>query len=178
MAEHPTDRARRILIDGRSGSGKTELARAIAADWPQAQLVRMDDLYPGWAGLAEGSALVPSVLTTGRYRVWDWAAGRYGDERALDLGRPIIVEGVGALSRASRPLADYAVWVEYPAPERKARALARDGAVFDDHWDDWAAQEDAFLHAERPRVLADAVVRGDDVTDWQAILGPPAVFGS
>ncbi len=107
--------ARRILIDGRSGSGKTELARAIAADWPEAQLVRMDDLYPGWDGLAAGSGLVPSVLTTGRYRVWDWSAGRYGEERVLDLGRPIIVEGVGALSRASRPLADFAVGGEYPA---------------------------------------------------------------
>lgn len=178
MPERSQARGRRILIDGRSGSGKTELARAIAADWPDAQLVRTDDLYPGWAGLAEGSALVPAVLTTGRYRVWDWAEGRYGEERVLDVERPIIVEGVGALSRASRPLADFAVWVEYPAPERKARALARDGADFEGHWDDWAAQEDAFLHAERPRVLADAVVRGNDVTDWQVILDPSDVLGS
>jgi uridine kinase len=177
VAELADEAPRRILIDGRSGSGKTELARAIAADWPEAQLVRMDDLYPGWDGLAAGSALVPSVLTTGRYRVWDWAAERYGQERILDPQRPIIVEGVGALSRASRPLADYAVWVEYPAPERKARALARDGATFEDHWDDWAQQEDAFLHTQRPRMLADAVVRGNDVTNWQTILEPGAVWG-
>ena len=80
--------ARRILIDGRSGSGKTELARAIAADWPEAQLVRMDDLYPGWDGLAAGSALVPELLTTGRYRAWDWATGAPGEERRLDLESP------------------------------------------------------------------------------------------
>ncbi len=165
-------RARRILIDGRSGSGKTELARAIAADWPEAQLVRMDDLYPGWDGLAAGSALVPELLTTGRYRAWDWATGAPGEERRLDLDRPIIVEGVGALSRASRPLADLAVWVRYPAPLRKQRALARDGGDFAPHWCHWAVQEKAFMRAEQPRELADVVVDGADVTDWRASLGP------
>ncbi len=47
---------RRILIDGRSGSGKTELARAIVDDWPGAQLVRLDEVYPGWHGLAAASS--------------------------------------------------------------------------------------------------------------------------
>ena len=62
---------RRILIDGRSGSGKTELARSIAAHWPEAQLVRLDDLYPGWDGLDAGSAAVPGILTDFRWRAWD-----------------------------------------------------------------------------------------------------------
>jgi cytidylate kinase len=175
VAEHT--RGRRILIDGRSGSGKTELARAIAADWPGAQLVRMDDLYPGWDGLLAGSALVPSVLATGRYRAWDWAADRPGDKRRLDPARPIVVEGVGAISRESRPLADLAVWVRYPAPLRKERALARDGAAFAPHWCDWAVQEREFMRAEHPRALADIVVDGADVTDWRAVLDPAMVFG-
>lgn len=168
---------RRILIDGRSGSGKTELARAIAADWPDAQLVRMDDLYPGWTGLREGVALVPGVLRTGRYRAWDWEAGRYGDERELDLDRPVIIEGVGAISRASAPLADLTVWVEYPDTARRARALERDGLVFAPHWDDWAAQEEVFLQAENPRKLADVTLDGTDVTQWRALLDPAMVFG-
>jgi uridine kinase len=169
--------ARRILIDGRSGSGKTELARAIAADWPEAQLVRMDDLYPGWDGLAAGAARVPEVLRTGRFRPWDWYAGEPGAERILDLSRPVIVEGVGALTRASRPLADLAVWVEYPAALRKERALARDGAAFEGHWDEWAAQEDALIATEHPQALADVVVHGEDVADWQRLLDPARVFG-
>jgi len=172
------DEARRILIDGRSGSGKTELAAAIRADWPQAQLVRMDDLYPGWGGLLAGSALVPAVLGTGRYRIWNWAENRYGAEVTLDLGRPIIVEGVGALSRASRPLADLAVWVRYPAPLRKQRALARDGDTFAPHWCDWAVQERDFMRSEHPQALADVIVDGADVTDWRAVLDPALVFGS
>ena len=40
-----------IGIDGRSGAGKTSLAREVAAAWPAA-LVSMDSIYPGWEGLA------------------------------------------------------------------------------------------------------------------------------
>ena len=54
-------RAAVLLIDGRSGSGKTELARAVVAGVPEAQLVRLDDLYPGWGGLEEGSRVWISI---------------------------------------------------------------------------------------------------------------------
>ena len=48
-----------FLIDGPSGSGKTTLAAEIEQHWNSAvklQVVHMDDLYPGWDGLAEGAA--------------------------------------------------------------------------------------------------------------------------
>ena len=38
---------------------------------------------------------------------------------------------------------------------RRARALARDGAVYAPHWDRWAAQEDALLARERTSERAD-----------------------
>ena len=149
---------RRILIDGRSGSGKTELARAIVAHWPEAQLVRLDDLYPGWDGLDAGSAAVPEILTTGRWRAWDWAPDRPGQWHELDLDRPVIVEGVGAISRASRPLADVALWVELDDETRKARALARDGDAYAPYWDRWAAQELQFIAREDPQALATVTI--------------------
>jgi uridine kinase len=152
--------AERILVDGRSGSGKTELAAGLVAAVPGSQLVRLDDLYPGWDGLDAGSGAVPEILTTGRWRAWNWADGRPGPGHRLDLARPIVVEGVGALSRASRPLADLAVWVELDAPTRKSRALQRDGERYAPHWDRWAAQEDGFIARERPQLLADLVVDG------------------
>ncbi|MDQ1550836.1 MAG: hypothetical protein QOD50_258, partial [Actinomycetota bacterium] len=62
------------------------------------------------------------------------------------------------LSRANRALATFGVWVELDEPTRKARALARDGAAYEPHWDDWAAQEQRFVDRERPDFLADYVV--------------------
>ena len=155
--------AERILIDGRSGSGKTELALALAARWPLAQLVRLDDIYPGWDGLDAASSAIPAILTEHRWRSWDWAADRSGEWHELDPARPIIVEGVGALSAASRPLAGLAVWVDLDDDTRKRRALARDGETFAPHWDRWAAQELAFIERERPVELADVVIPGDDL---------------
>lgn len=170
---------RRILIDGRSGSGKTELARALVEGWPAAQLVRLDSIYPGWDGLDEGSLAVPRILSDHRWREWDWAAAEPGAWHELDPARPVIIEGVGALSRASRPLADVALWVELGAAERKRRALDRDGELYAPHWDRWAAQEDRFIARERPQRLADAIVPGPDaaehVREWRAFVDPARV---
>lgn len=168
---------RRILIDGRSGSGKTELARALVADWPGAQLVRLDELYPGWDGLAAASTLVPQLLTADSYPTWDWAAHEPGSRRTLDPSRPLVVEGVGAISRASRPLADFAIWVELPDAARKRRALDRDGALYAPHWDGWAVQEQELIDREHPQALADVVVDGTHAADWRALLDPARVIG-
>ncbi len=55
-------------------------------------------------------------------------------------------------------VATLGVWVELDEPTRKARALARDGAMYEPHWDAWAAQEQEFFHRERPDLLADVVL--------------------
>jgi uridine kinase len=153
-----------VLIDGRSGSGKTELARALVEEWPVAQLLRLDDFYPGWHGLAAGSRAVPGILTGLRWQAWDWAADRPGAWHQLDPERPVVVEGVGAVSRASRALADLAVWVELDDDTRKHRALERDGDAFAPHWDAWAAQELEFIGREHPREFADLLVDGREAT--------------
>lgn len=145
------------LIDGRSGSGKTEFAKALVAGHPDWQLVRLDDIYPGWGGLAAGSAAVPRLLTELRWREWDWVASAPGAWHELDDSRPIVVEGVGAISRASAALADRTIWVEADDDTRKRRALARD-PYFAAHWDAWAAQEEQFIEVEHPRELAHEIV--------------------
>lgn len=176
--EVPT--APRILIDGRSGSGKTELARAIAHTWPAAQLVRLDDLYPGWGGLEAASAHVHDELfAQSRWRRWDWASGTAAEWNPVDPALPIIVEGCGALSRANRAAATFGIWVELDDAERKRRALERDGDAYAPHWDAWAAQERAFIARENPAALADAVVDGNDVmrgiASWRSLLDPARV---
>jgi uridine kinase len=162
--------ADRILIDGRSGSGKTELAALLFARWPEMQLVRLDDVYPGWDGLEAGSRHVAeSVLAARpRWRRWDWAADALAEWHDLDPHRPIVVEGCGALSRANRRRADLGVWVELDDVRRKERALSRDGALYEPHWDRWAAQEERFLHREHSRELADVVVDGSSMETLRA----------
>lgn len=149
-----------LLIDGRSGAGKTVLARSLAAAIPDAILVSLDDVYPGWDGLAAGADAVPGIIREGRWRRWDWTSDTAGEPASVARTGSLIVEGCGAISRASRPLADHAWWIDRDDAERKRRALERDGETYAPHWDRWAAQEEAFAAAEGPRELADLVIVG------------------
>lgn len=157
----------RCLIDGRSGSGKTELGRAIAVAWPEVQLVKLDDFYPGWDGLDAASAMVPQILSSLRWQEWDWAKSEAGRWHELDANRPIVIEGVGALSRASKPLADHTIWVELDDSTRKKRALERDGDAYAPHWERWARQELRFIAREKPKALADEIRDGIAAASWR-----------
>ena len=162
-----------LVIDGRSGSGKTELAAALLAAVSTVQVLHLDDVYRGWGGLAEASRALPSILRERRWQRWDWATSTLAEWHEFDPALPLIVEGSGALTRATRELADFALWVEHPAAARQARALAREPG-FATHWHDWAAQEDEHERVEDPRALADAVVDGADVARelwrWSALF--------
>ncbi len=150
-----------VLIDGRSGAGKTTLARDLAP-LLGAQLVSLDDLYPGWDGLEAGSAAVHQTVLRDRdpgWRRWDWASERPAEWHSVDPDTPIVIEGCGALSRANRALATFGIWVDVPADERRRRALDREPG-FAPHWGEWAAQERAFAAREHPRELADVVIAG------------------
>lgn len=149
-----------VLIDGRSGSGKTSLARRLVARWPlrgRVQLVALDALYPGWDGLADGvataseSILVPHARgVMGVWERWDWADSAPAEAHAVDPALPLIVEGSGLLTAVTAQLADVRVWLEAPTSSRMRRALERDGDTYRPHWDRWAAQEDAHLARDAP----------------------------
>lgn len=157
-----------ILIDGRSGSGKTTLGNALAPLVAGAQLVGLDDLYPGWHGLEAATlAVADTVLrpVDPGYRRWDWQLSRPADWRRLDPARPLVVEGAGSLSRASAPLATLRVWVELDAGERRERVRARsDADAYAPWWDVWARQEDEHIRRESPETLADVVVHEASLT--------------
>lgn len=169
-----------VLIDGGSGAGKTSLAAEVARLWSRRtttgagagahavagteglQVVSLDSVYPGWHGLAAASAQVPRIVGTADpgYHGWDWDGDHPTAWVPLDPTRPIVVEGCGAITPGSVPLATFTVWIELDAETRKARALARDHGGFDPYWDLWAAQEQAHWAANRPWELADLLVDG------------------
>lgn len=153
-----------LVIDGRSGAGKSSLAARVARDWPlttPVQLLALDSVYPGWDGLERGAEIAcESVLrphgrgTIGIWRRWDWKRGEEAEAHAVDPALGLIVEGCGALTTASAGLADVTVWVDGPHDSRRRRALERDGDGFRGHWDMWAAQEDAHMARHEPQRLA------------------------
>jgi uridine kinase len=154
-----------VAIDGRSGSGKTSLAAAVASQLG-APVVSLEGLYGGWDGLEHGIVLLVSEvlepLAAGRAaRVprYDWAAQEWADPVLLEPPAALIVEGVGAGARRAAAFASLLVWLEVPARTRKKRALDRDGETFAPYWDQWAAQEDLLLARERTPDRADIIIR-------------------
>ena len=153
------------LIDGRSGSGKTTYATALAAR-TRSQLLSLDEVYPGWDGLEVGEAHVLQHVLRAiaesrppRWRAWNWVDAQPGTWHDLDPHRPLIIEGCGALSPTARALANWGVWVELADDaERRRRAIARDGEVFDRNWQRWARQEERHAVLHNPRGTADEIV--------------------
>lgn len=155
-----------VLIDGRSGAGKSTLAGLIVHRWPQAQLVALDALYPGWDGLDAGAELARTRILSPHRRGelaswprWDWVAGAPAEEHDVDPDAPLIVEGSGILTPQTATLADVRVWLDAPDAQRKQRALDRDGDLYRPFWDRWAAQEEHHLARDAPQTLATHVFR-------------------
>lgn len=163
-----------MLIGGRSGSGKSTLATMLTARWVDSVVVTLDDIYPGWDGLAWAVEHVHDELLTprahgrtGRWRRWDWVLEAPAEWHAVAPQQRLIVEGSGALTAANRSLADLGIWIDADDTERKRRALLRDGDTYRPHWERWARQEDAFLAAHHPRAVADLIVfNGTDGWRW------------
>ena len=167
-----------VLIDGRAGSGKSLFATKLAENYfsentQAARIVQLDDLYPGWEGLAAGSVYarerILEPISAGKeasWQIWDWeqgcrgATGEAGNGfREFSGGTALIVEGCGALSKASAPMASLRLWIEADSTKRRQRFSERDKGKIDEYWGVWAAQEKEFYAAERSRELADLVIQ-------------------
>ncbi|MDQ0676697.1 para-aminobenzoate synthetase [Arthrobacter pascens] len=144
-----------IAIDGRSGAGKTTLAIELAAqlrNHHKVSLFHLEDIYPGWNGLTAGiERYVSTVLTPlshgerATWTSWDWERHYDGDTRVTLPAEIVIIEGVGAAAAEARPLLSAVIWADSPDEVRRTRALERDGGTYEPFWDQWAAQEDAWL---------------------------------
>jgi chloramphenicol 3-O-phosphotransferase len=158
---------RLVCVDGPSGSGKTTLSARLAAALRGPPVLHMEDLYPGWDGLAAAVPLLDEQVVTplaagraARYHRYDWHRGEFAEER--DLGTPplLVVEGVGCGARVIAARAVLLVWIEAPREERFRRGIARDGETYRPHWERWARQEALHFAAEATGCRADVRVDG------------------
>jgi energy-coupling factor transporter ATP-binding protein EcfA2 len=173
-----------VLIDGRSGSGKTSFAKSLqnqlfVAGESSPRVIHMDDLYNGWHGLQAGSdylaRLILGIIKSGKTASWqefDWAAGnRSGAWREFEGGTPLIIEGCGSLSAASAEFAHLTIWLETDAAVRKQRWDAREPEAHSNFWPIWAAQEEEFYAREKSATIADFVGLTSSVAWDSATLG-------
>lgn len=177
-------RVRVVTVEGRSGSGKSTVAErlreALARRGTATAVLPMEDLYPGWHGLARAPRLlvewVLEPLRSGgaaRWRRYDWERGGFSEEESslpgpVAAGGVLVVEGCGSGARIARPHVDLSVWVDAPDEVRARRLDSRgDAALYAPYRRVWADQEAEFYAAERPRERADVLVdnaRGADLT--------------
>jgi para-aminobenzoate synthetase len=154
-----------VAVDGPSGAGKTEVADRLGRRL-DAVVLRVDELVPGWRGLASMPPVVArdllAPLATGApasTRRWDWVADRPGDLVTVPRTRYLVLDGCGSGSRVIRPFLSLLVWVDAPADVRHARAMRRDGDVYGPWWDVWAEQERDLFAAEQTLAAADVRLR-------------------
>ncbi|MFQ4148656.1 aminodeoxychorismate synthase component I [Arthrobacter sp. LAPM80] len=170
-----------IAVDGRSGAGKTTVAVELAALLRRhrtVSLFHLEDIYPGWDGLAGGiERYIDSVLRPlhkglpATWTSWDWTAENDGASRTTEAAEVVLVEGVGSSHGRAASFLDAVIWVDAPARTRKRRALERDGDTFAPFWDRWADQEERLLGedagegTEHPNASSAAAALADIIVD-------------
>jgi hypothetical protein len=159
-------RCRVVGIDGMSGSGKSSFARRLA-DELAAPVLSVDDLVPGWDGLAESVGLLADWVLrplaagrTARWRRYDWLAGRPGEWVDIQPGEFLVVEGCCVGLPPASACMSYLIWIDTPEDERRRRLEARpDWAGYASFARRWARQEEAL------QATADTPGRADLVLD-------------
>ncbi|HET7357644.1 MAG TPA: 4-amino-4-deoxy-L-arabinose transferase [Nocardioidaceae bacterium] len=161
---------RLVCVDGPAGSGKTTLAAVLAnlaAQHGSVDVLHMDDMLEGWRGLPGVLPRVAADLVDplrsgrpGRYRRYDWAAGRFAETHTVGPVDVLVLEGVGSGGSAYDDAITTLVWVEVPRDLRLARGVERDGEQVRAHWLTWMQDEDAVHARERTRERADILVDG------------------
>ncbi|MBJ7280813.1 MAG: ATP-binding protein [Rhodoluna sp.] len=164
-----------ILIDGRAGSGKSTLAEKIQNDLfrqgeSMPRIIHMDDLYEGWHGLAAGTEylqrfILSPLLTkqTASWQEYNWQIESRDRWREFSGGTPLIIEGCGAINQYTSSIAHLGIWLEVDEETRRQRWLERDGEIFDQYFDTWAAQELDFIAREKSPTLADYELRSSSI---------------
>jgi uridine kinase len=172
---------RLVCIDGPAGSGKTSLARELAAALTAdvaVPVVHGDEVYEGWPVVAAAPDRITAFdlladrvdswlldpwrhARPGRHPVWDWHAGTWGPELAVAAAPVVILEGVALASARLRSQAVLSIWVEAAPEVALARVLARDGDEIRDRMLQWQVDESRWHALDSTRDGVDVRVRSD-----------------
>jgi len=165
-----------VAIDGRSGVGKSTMARALA-ERLNACVIEGDDFYAGGIELRSDSPTsraaacidwtrqrsVLEALAAGRaaqWRAFDWEAfdGRLCNEPTMLEPRPVVIlEGVYAARPELADLLDLRVLLVTPDEVRLARLTAREGTI--GPWErQWHEAEEFYFGSVMPRASFEVVV--------------------
>lgn len=163
-----------VAVDGRSGAGKSWLARRLAEE-VDGVVLHTDDIAWWEPMFAWGHLLRDDVLAPARrgeavnFTPPAWVErGREGS-LVVPAGTPaIVVEGVGSAQRAVADLVDAVVWVQSDWRQAERRGLERDIAEGTNgdreasiaFWHEWMGHETAFLAEDQPWTRASVVVNG------------------
>ncbi|MDE9366025.1 hypothetical protein PZ938_10460 [Luteipulveratus sp. YIM 133132] len=157
-----------VAVDGPAGSGKSSLAALVCDRLDDVARVHLDDVFPGWDGLASAPALLAAQVLAplsrrepAAYRRFDWPTGRYAELVPVPARRFVVVEGCSSTVGIARPYVDVRVWVEAEHDTRMRRGLERSGDEFGPNWERWARQEEAVFAADRTREHAHLIFRTD-----------------
>ena len=108
---------RRRVLRGRQVDGGPAVAGHLGAP-----LLALDEIYPGWDGLAAAPAIARDGIgdplaagTTLRWPTWDWDAGRPGPWREHPPAPVVVLEGCGTGARVLAPVTALLVWVDADA---------------------------------------------------------------
>ena len=172
-----------VAVDGCGGSGKSLLASQLAAGWPRAVVVEVDDFYrpnserqlqpATHGGNVDLERLVTQVLDPAsrgrgaRYQRYDWDADHLAEWNEIDEDSILIVEGVYSSSDALRRYYEFVLWVACPYDVRLKRGLQRDGESMRAVWtEQWMPAEARYVEDERPHERADIVLDGSEDNLW------------
>ena len=158
-------RTRLIAVDGRSGSGKSWLASELATPL-DAPVIHLDDLYPGWDGLAKTADVLAewvigplSRQQPAHWRRFDWDTMSYAEWHTTAAAGVVVLEGCGSIRSALAGAYAARIWVEAPAAARRQRLRARpDWDAYEPFARQWAAGEDQLYRTEHTRQHCDVIV--------------------
>ena len=160
-----------VLVDGRSGAGKSTFGARLAQLLDGA-LVHTDDISWNHDAIDWAHLLVDGVITPWRrgeavaYQPPGWVAEKRQGAVEVLPAPLLVVEGVGAGRAELAAGADLVIWVQSDRDTARRRGLARDVELgrspeeAEAFWDEWMRAEEPFLAADQPWSRASLVVNG------------------